>query len=107
MMLKDIILVPNVDAVAAGNLPQFPVDLGRNVSLEKLPKDLAKKVMDACEPRGRNFQPVRLFGHLYAFVRKDPPAEPLYDWDSDNVLQKCVAISRLVRPTSIGFEYSA
>jgi len=63
--------------------------------------------MDACEPRGYKFQPKRLFGHFYAFVRGNPPDEPTSEWDSDGRLQECVAISRLVRPTSIGFEYSS
>lgn len=106
-MLKDIILVPNYQANVIANLPQLPVDLGRDVRLEKLPRDLAKKVMEACEPRGYNLRPVRQYGQLYTFVRQNPPDNPPLQWDSDSRLQECVAISRLIRPTSIGFECSA
>lgn len=105
MMLKDIILVPNYQANVTPNLPQFPVDLGRGVRLEKLPKDLAQKVMDACEPPGYNAPPAQGHGHLYVFIRQDPPAGSTL-WDPDGRLQECIAISRLIRPTSIGLKYS-
>lgn len=88
-------------------LPSFvilPFDLGRDVYLEKLPDGLAERVMSACEPAGENFRPVRQVGELYTFIRRNPPADA---WDRDMRLQQFVAISRLVRPTSVGFEYSA
>lgn len=106
MMLKDIILVPNNQAIPAARLPSLPVNLGRGVALEKLPQDLAKRVMDACEPPGWNAPPAQGYGDLYAFVRQDPPGGST-PWDPDGRLQECIAISRLIRPTSIGFKYSA
>ena len=44
---------------------------------------------------------------LYAFARVNAPRTPVYGWDPDGRLQQCIALSRLVRPTSIGFDYSA
>lgn len=106
MMLKDIILVPSNQAIPAAGLPSLPVDLGRGVRLEKLPQDQAQRVMDACEPPGWNAPPAQGYGDLYAFVRQNPPAGSTL-WDPDDRLQECIAISRLIRPTSIGFKYSA
>src|SRR4051812_13919851 len=48
---------------------QPPVDLGRGVMIDRLPKDEAELVMTACSPRGHYFAPIRQFGQRYAFVR--------------------------------------
>ena len=63
-------------------------------------------VMDACEPPGYNAPPAQGHDHLYTFVRQDPPAGSTL-CDPDGRLQECIAISRLIRPTSIGFKYAA
>jgi len=106
--MMDVVIFPRI--VLAGvefpvNLPNLPADLGRDVQLQSLPQQHVDLVMNACEPRGYNFQPIRPYSDLYTFVRMNPPDE--HEWDSDRRLQECVAISRLVRPTSISFEYSA
>ncbi len=112
-MQMDVILFPNSGLAGRpfdeilGTRFNLPVSLGRDVRLERLQADLAEQIMDACEPRGHNFEPRRQYGQLYSFVRENPPPEPPNKWDSDHRLQECVAMSRLVRPTSIGFEYSA
>jgi hypothetical protein len=109
-MVEDIVLVPYhetpIDEVLAVDLPKLPVDLGRDVRLEQLPRQLARRIMDACERRGDHEAP-QSGEHLYTFVRQNPPAGPQDQWDPDHGLQECVAISRLIRPTSIGFKYSA
>jgi len=74
--------------------------------------DIAEKIMDACESRGLNFKPTRQFGMRYIFKRVRPPTqnegkENVYQWDPDGLIRKAVAISRLIYPTPIGFEYSA
>ncbi len=108
----DVLIFPNIVLAEVPvhepvNLPELPVDLGHDVRLEQLQGDLANRVMDACEPRGYNYQLILPYSDLYTFVRLNPPNEPINEWDSDGRLQECVAISRLVRPTSISFEYSA
>lgn len=108
---EDIVLVTNAcfaglphDRIPPPHFVSLPLDLGRDVYLDKLPDRLAERVMSACEPAGENFRPVRQFGQLYTFIRRNPPADA---WDCDMRLQQFVAISRLVKPTSVGFEYSA
>lgn len=60
-------------------------------------------VMDACEPTGYNFHPVRQFGCRYAFVRKlNCEDYPSPRWDEDGYLRKVLFLSRLVHPTTIG-----
>jgi len=108
---EDIVLVTNAcfaglphERVPSRSFVSLPCNLGRDVYLEKLPDSLAERLMSACEPTGENFRPVRPFGQLYTFIRRSPPADA---WDRDMRLQQLVAISRLVKPTSVGFEYSA
>ena len=112
--LEDVVLMTNScfaglphDRVPSPNFVHLPFDMGRDVYLEKLPNDLADRVMNACEPAGENFEPVRQFSQLYTFVRRNLPTEYSHHWDADTRLQSCVALSRLVKPTSVGFEYSA
>lgn len=69
--------------------------------------ELWKAVFTACRPRGDSFDPVPQFGQLYA-LWNDNPADPSeFNWDPDQSLATAVALSRLIHPTSIGFEYSA
>lgn len=72
--------------------------------------------MDACEPAGYSrantangfrWQPTRQFGAYYAIACKDPSRGDDLDWDPDQRIIHCVAISRLVHPTALGFEYAA
>lgn len=72
-----------------------------------LPNNLSEKVFKACKPAGYNFDPVLLFGELYSFIREKPPGNDVLKWDEDKRLQFCVALSRIVHPTSISFKYSA
>lgn len=69
-------------------------------------KELWKAV---CTARwcGQSFDPTPLFGQLYTFWN-DNPANPLeFNWDPDQSLATAVALSRLIHPTSIDFEYAA
>lgn len=72
-------------------------------------RDLSEAVLDACSPTGENFKPYRQFGAPYAFVRTPVPHphDSGPSLDPDGRLYRCVALSRLVHPTSVGFEYSA
>lgn len=76
-------------------------DLSSDLWIARLPNELAKNILSACEPAGYNFKPVRPFSQLYAFVRENPPGDERYRWDPDKRLQLCVALSRIIHPTSV------
>ena len=74
-----------------------------------VPRDwaAAKLITRACDPPGENpGLHVDLRAPLYMLVRTNPPRRPQHSWDPDQRLQMAIALSRLVRPTSIGTEYS-
>jgi len=90
--------------------PRDRFNLSDDLWVGKLDEGVADAVFDACEPPGLFLKkPMRQYGQLYAFVRERAPAEPPNEhvWDSDSLLQMCVALSRLVHPTSISFRYAA
>ena len=77
--------------------------------LEVIPVDweVFHAITAACDPPGVNRGKVAdLRAPLYAFVRINAPRSPYSAWDSDEKLQLGIALSRLVRPTSIGFEFA-
>src|SRR4051812_41812221 len=66
-----------------------PVDLGRDLRLDRLSDDDAELVMNACTPRGHFFAPFRQFSPMMAFVRDvslDSWRERPYHWDRDGVI---------------------
>jgi len=83
------------------------IDLADDLYIDILPTDLVQKVFKACEPKGYRFDPVLQFGQMYSFVRKNPPNSDNLNWDEDQRLQLCLALSRLIHPTSISTEYAA
>lgn len=85
-----------------------PVDLGWDISIVPVSAELRELVEDACDPQGVGTpEGIDLRGRpLYAFLRADAPRRPLYQWDSDERLQLAIALSRLVRPTSVSFRYA-
>lgn len=69
---------------------------------------VAKAVMDLCDSTCVGTPaPRRQYGQLYSFVRELRHACDLARWDDDHRLKNCVALSRLVHPTGIGFKYAA
>jgi hypothetical protein len=67
-----------------------------------LDRSVAEEVMDCCEPRLFGMpKAVRQSPQLYAFVRVNAGDMNLWDWNPDQKLEQCVALSRLVHPTSI------
>jgi hypothetical protein len=89
--------------------PTVPIQLTHDIRLDLLDQDIADRVMDACEPMGLwpVKRPVRQYTQLYAYIREPIPQCGPYQWDPDQQLQTCLAISRLVHPISISLEYSA
>lgn len=81
-------------------------ELYNDVYIDILPRELSNSIIKACEPAGYK-SGQRKFDQLYSFVRHNPPNpnEPL--WDSDQRLQNCIALSRIVHPTSISFRHAA
>lgn len=114
--LCDVLVVPDgaIDDEERDSQPPAgdpPVELGRGVRLtQELSGHRADRIMDACEPRGENFDPTRQFGCLYAFARELPPAE--YEasyarWDHDNALLAAFTLSRLIRDNAYSTQYAA
>jgi len=86
------------------------IELGRGVRIERLDNETAELVMNACEPRGHYFFPVRQFGQVYSFVRHMPPTEHeenAYRWDPDGLLQHALMLSRLIRDNGYSTQYAA
>lgn len=87
-----------------------PADLGREVRIERLDHDTTEVVMNACQPRGHYFFPVRQFGQVYTLVRPMPLAEQEqhpYRWDPDGVLDDALVFSRLIRDNGFSKQYAA
>lgn len=81
-------------------------ELADDVWIGELDDQIADMVLDACDPPGWGVEkPKRQFGQLYAYVRE--PAPSIQTWDSDKRLLTCVALSRIVHPTSVSFRYAA
>jgi len=96
-------LAPHDDGTEPAGDP--PVQLVPGLTLERLPWDQFEPYMDAAESRGHNFQPTRQFGQRYAFVRRGAPG-PIYEWDSDSLIQDAVMLSRMVRDNAHDGSYA-
>lgn len=113
--ITDVVLVASPYAHGGGN-PGRPVVYFENsyrilddVWLANFDVDFAGPILDACQQRGENFYAHRQYGAPYGFVRVSPPdvSGHAFHFDHDARLLMCVALSRLVHPTSIGFENAA
>jgi hypothetical protein len=81
-----------------------PRQIDKHVWIGQIPHAFCEAVLDACEPPGENFTLVRQVGCSYAFYRPNAPGS---SFDSDHKLFHCVALSRIVHPTSVGFAAAA
>lgn len=94
-------------------LSSFPpikdrVELGAGLWVGPLDGDLPNVLMDTCEPQLYGIpQPTRQYAQFYAYVHEVDNNAELYQWDTDLRLQRCVALSRLIHPTTVGFRYAA
>jgi len=114
MKTKDVSIFPNAYVIQANSevIKSFPpirnkLTIADDILIDILPREESLKVFSACEPKGFNFSPQRQFGQLYSFIRTNPPESPPLAWDSDERLQLCIGLSRIVHPTTISFEYSS
>lgn len=88
--------------------PDRPIVLADDLLVTRLDSDVANAVMNACEPPGHwKVKPVRQYAQMYTFVKQLDPSEEKYEWDPDSRLESCVALSRLVHPTSVSLRYAA
>lgn len=90
-----------------------PVPIADDLRIESLGNELAEAVMNACAPRGEDFEAYRQFGERYSFVRKisieDFTAEGFetFAWDHDNRLYEAVVLSRLIVDNAISTVWAA
>lgn len=105
----DVILATTSGRVMSGSKrpARDPIPLGSDLWIRQLDRTVANRVMEACEPAGVEFRPTRQYGQIYSFVRTSPPNADKFQWDPDRRLCTALALSRLVRPTATGTEYSA
>src|SRR4030095_12011012 len=96
----------NGEIISPGPI-QTPTQLYQGIYIGLQSKNLWKEVYTACRPRGYSFDPTPQFGQLYAFCNDNPANPSEYNWDPDKGLATSVVLSRLIHPTSTGFEYSA
>jgi hypothetical protein len=73
------------------------VTLMPGLLLEQLPHAEAEIYIDACQERGLNHDGgTRHFGQLYSFARLRAPEEALYTFDSDQMVETAIQLSRLI-----------
>jgi hypothetical protein len=85
-------------------MPPERFDIADDLYIGKIDGRAAKIVLDFGDPKGYKINaPQRQGGYFYAFVRIVPEPADMHSWDTDQRLQTAIALSRLVRPTSISF----
>jgi len=92
--------------------PDLPISLGKDVVVSRLNEQLTNKLFVALESPGirpPNAHRIREYWQLYSFVRRvgEVSDRMTGSWDGDGVLRTCVALSRLVHPTTQAFRFSA
>lgn len=65
---------------------------------------LRRELLDACDPRGINWEPpTKAYPVNFVIGRRAAPGHP-WNFDPDRRLWTCIQLSRLVQPTSLGFD---
>jgi len=103
----------------AANTPQIaadaPFQLSRDIWIERLDQELAINIQRACEPANHNIDNHVWDRHLYAFVRRETEEERRQSRQPGTVVRDegilplftVMALSRLIRPTTVGNRYCA
>jgi hypothetical protein len=112
--VRDVLVIPTTyiegdypDEQPAGD---EPIQLGDELTLERLPHEDVELVMNACTQRGHYFFGVRQFGQRYSLVRRvDPGAleEAHYAWDDGHLIFYATVLSRLIHDNGHSLEYAA
>lgn len=112
MYCRDVVIHTNANTFSN---PRFQTEqplpdhfqVASDIWIGKIEGETAKVVMELNEPSyHRTPRPVMQFAQLYSFVRETPGSGSPYQWDEDGKLQNCIAMSRLLFPTSISFRYA-
>lgn len=106
----DILVVLTDLDVPAGSTPTLPFPLSDGLALVALDPDELSTIKMACYPPGLPaVRPADVTSCPYTFVRSAPPTGDPGElvWDRDQFLRLAIAISQLVRPTSVSSEFSA
>jgi hypothetical protein len=73
------------------------VELMPDLWLEQLPHAEAEACIEACQERGLNFDGgKRQFRQLYSFARRNAPEGALFTFDSDQMVETALQLSRLI-----------
>lgn len=85
-----------------------PTQIRGDIWIAQLDTDLCTELLDASDRRGENWLSHRQFHCSYAFYRTNAPAGPGHElhFDADGALSSCIALSRIVHPTAVGFEHA-
>lgn len=105
----DALLVVTDLSAMAGGRPTLPFSLSANLNLIAIGDDDFQTITRACEALGHPHRDVAHQGWCpYAFMEKPSPigAMDANAWDADGSIKSAVAMSHLVRPTSITGRYA-
>jgi hypothetical protein len=73
------------------------IELTPGLWLEQLPHAEAEACIEGCQERGLNFDGgKRQFRQLYSFARRNAPEDALFTFDSDQVVETALQLSRLI-----------
>jgi hypothetical protein len=118
----DIALFPctsNPDEIEKYPILNKEITISDNLWIAPINGYIEKAILEYCEPRGlfdkyenqdgklEEIRPIKTFQISYAFAREKPPESDKFNWDIDHKLKTLIALSRIIHPTSISFEYSA
>lgn len=110
-MFADVVVQTNQGWFTNQDAPRPPdgkFELSHDLFIQKLDATALNAVLDFGIPNGHGvMKPVRQYGYFYAFVREVPEPASVHEWDTDQRLQTAIALSRLIRPTSISFRQAA
>jgi hypothetical protein len=109
--------MPTHDLVIQENFGQFNInnphmpperfDIADDLYIGKIDEPAMQIVRAFGDPKGYKIHtPPPQWGYFYAFVRIVQEPAGVYSWDTDQRLQTAIALSRLVRPTSISFRHA-
>ncbi len=81
--------------------------VGDSLWIGKIEHEAARIIFDLNEPSFHGMpKPVTQFAQLYSYIHEiKGPGNP-FEWDPDGRLQNCVAVSRLLIPTSVSLRYA-
>jgi hypothetical protein len=97
----------NADHIKPGAPIADRFELSSHIWIERLDASVAKQITDACSPKNFDMPIYDQQGHTYAFVRKSQLPGDFHDFGGIEELGATIALSRLVRPTTMGLRWAA